>query len=82
MHKLIAAVFLSAGLLGAAARAADAMSTSATGELVTGEAIQVTAEVVAVDMKSRKVTLKTADGAIGIVSTTLTASKEVSEGVK
>ncbi len=64
MHKLIAAVFLSAGLLGAAAMAADAMSTSATGELVTGEAIQVTAEVVAVDMKSRKVTLKTADGAV------------------
>ena len=68
MNKLVAALLVSAGLIAGSAIAADAPK-AAPGEklvpaVILGGAIKAEAEVVAVDLKARKITLKGEEGSI------------------
>ena len=68
MHKIIAASLLAAGLISGAALAADAAPAAKQDKpvpaMILGGAVKSEAEVVAIDLKTRKVTLKGEDGAV------------------
>ena len=68
MNKLVAALLVSAGLLAGSAIAADAPKAAPADKVIPavilGGAVKAEAEVVAVDMKARKVTLKGEEGTI------------------
>lgn len=68
MQKIIAASLLAAGLISGAALAADAAPAAKQDKpvpaMILGGAIKSEAEVVAIDLKTRKVTLKGEDGAV------------------
>ena len=68
MNKLVAALLVSAGLVAGSALAADAPKIAPAEKMVPavilGGAVKAEAEVVAVDMKARKITLKGEEGSI------------------
>ncbi|NJD25309.1 MAG: hypothetical protein FIB06_07865 [Betaproteobacteria bacterium] len=68
MNKLVAALVVSAGLVAGTALAADAAKPApadkAIPAMIVGGAIKAEAEVVAVDVKARKITLKGEEGTI------------------
>lgn len=68
MQKIIAASFLAASLISGAALAADAAPAAKQDKpvpaMILGGAIKSEAEVIAIDLKTRKVTLKGEDGAV------------------
>ena len=68
MNKLVAALLVAAGLIAGSAIAADAPKAAPAEKLVPavilGGAVKAEAEVVAVDLKARKITLKGEEGSI------------------
>ena len=68
MQKIIAASLLAAGLISGAALAADAAPAAKQDKpvpaMILGGAIKSEAEVIAIDLKTRKVTLKGEDGGV------------------
>ena len=64
MHKLLVALLVSIGLVAGSAIAADAPAEKLVPAMVVGGAVKAQAEVVAVDAKARKVTLKADDGTL------------------
>ena len=68
MHQIIAASLLAAGLISGAALAADAAPAAKQDKpvpaMILGGAIKSEAEVIAIDLKTRKVTLKGEDGGV------------------
>lgn len=62
IHKFLAATLLAAGIVGAPACAAD--EARAVPAIVVGSTIRASAEVVAIDLPSRKVSLKDQDGKV------------------
>ena len=64
MQKFIVAALLAAGLITTPAMAADAPASKATPAYIAGSAIRTDAEVMSIDLPSRKVGLKLEDGTI------------------
>ena len=67
MQKFIVAALLAAGLITTPAMAADAPAAKATQAYIAGSAIRTDAEVMSIDLPSRKVGLKLEDGTIAQV---------------
>jgi len=67
MQKFIVAALLAAGLITTPAMAADAPAAKATQAYIAGSAIRTDAEVMSIDLPSRKVGLKLEDGTIAEV---------------
>jgi Cu/Ag efflux protein CusF len=62
MYRFLLAGLLAAGLAAGAAHAADAKAAKGVPAVVAGAVVEAEAEVVAIDQKTRKVTLKEAEG--------------------
>lgn len=67
MQKILVAALLAAGLMTTPAMAADTAEAKGTPAYVVGATIRSEAEVMAIDLPSRKVTLKLEDGTVSEV---------------